>query len=199
MAAPQYTAPGFARPSRPIKVLPLSSGRTRKRGGRRAARRQERSIIAKRRLDGASGRWEPLSDEQGGLKAAIATIDLFRELNQRLIHGSEGSLARHCPQLTELLGLGLKIDRDGSKKSQGRDRADEEPTQTKGEPSREASRSELRAEIGRQPRNFVSGRMLRRSEGLRRALGPHEAAATPRRPVHDPHDALGNFVTFHAP
>jgi hypothetical protein len=64
------------------------------------------AIIGKLHLDGASRRWEPLSDEKRQLKAAIATMDLFREQNQRLIHSLESSLARYWPEVTELLELG---------------------------------------------------------------------------------------------
>jgi len=64
------------------------------------------AIISKLHVDGASRRWEPLSDEKRGLKAAIATMDLFRQHNQRLIHSLESSLARYWPEVTELLELG---------------------------------------------------------------------------------------------
>ena len=64
------------------------------------------AIIAKLHLDGASRRWEPLCDQKRELKAAIATMDLFRGQNQRLIHSLESSLARYWPEVTELLELG---------------------------------------------------------------------------------------------
>jgi transposase len=64
------------------------------------------AIIAKLHVDGASSSWTPLSEEKRRLKAAIATMDLFREHHQRLIHSLESSLARYWPEVTELLELG---------------------------------------------------------------------------------------------
>jgi hypothetical protein len=39
-------------------------------------------------------------------KQMSATMDLFREHHQRLIHSLESSLARYWPEVTELLELG---------------------------------------------------------------------------------------------
>jgi transposase len=63
------------------------------------------AIIAKLHIDGASTPWGPLSEEKRELKAAIATMDLYREQHQRLIHSLESSLARYWPELTEHLEL----------------------------------------------------------------------------------------------
>ena len=63
------------------------------------------AIIAKLHLDRASTPWGPLSEEKRELKAAIATMDLYREQHQRLIHSLESSLARYWPELTEHLEL----------------------------------------------------------------------------------------------
>jgi len=63
------------------------------------------AIIAKLHRDGASTPWGPLSEEKRELKAAIATMDLYREQHQRLIHSLESSLARYWPELTEHLEL----------------------------------------------------------------------------------------------
>lgn len=63
------------------------------------------AIIAKLHLDGFSTPWGPLSEEKRELKAAIATMDLYREQHQRLIHSLESSLARYWPELTEHLEL----------------------------------------------------------------------------------------------
>jgi transposase len=63
------------------------------------------AIIAKLHLDGVSGSWGPVSEEKRELKAAIATMDLYREQHQRLIHSLESSLARYWPELTEHLEL----------------------------------------------------------------------------------------------
>jgi transposase len=63
------------------------------------------AIIAKLHRDGVSTPWGPLSEEKRELKAAIATMDLYREQHQRLIHSLESSLARHWPELTEHLEL----------------------------------------------------------------------------------------------
>jgi transposase len=64
------------------------------------------AIIAKLHLDGTSRAWTPLTEEKRQLKAAIATMDLFRDHHQRLIHSLESSLARYWPEVTELLELG---------------------------------------------------------------------------------------------
>lgn len=63
------------------------------------------AIIAKLHLDRMSVPWAPLSEEKRELKAAIATMDLYREQHQRLIHSLESSLARYWPELTEHLEL----------------------------------------------------------------------------------------------
>lgn len=63
------------------------------------------AIIAKLHLDGASAPWGELSEEKRELKAAIATMDLYRAQHQRLIHSLESSLARHWPELTQHLEL----------------------------------------------------------------------------------------------
>jgi transposase len=63
------------------------------------------AIIAKLHVDGASAPWGPLSEEKRELKAAIATMDLYRAQHQRLIHSLESSLARHWPELTQHLEL----------------------------------------------------------------------------------------------
>jgi transposase len=63
------------------------------------------AIIAKLHLDRVSTPWGPLSEEKRELKAAIATMDLYREQHQRLIHSLESSLARYWPELTEHLEL----------------------------------------------------------------------------------------------
>jgi hypothetical protein len=55
------------------------------------------AIIAKLHLDSFSTPWGPLSEEKRELKAAIATMDLYREQHQRLIHSLESSLARYWP------------------------------------------------------------------------------------------------------
>ena len=56
-------------------------------------------------MDGTSTPWGPLSEEKRELKAAIATMELYREQHQRLIHSLESSLARYWPELTEHLEL----------------------------------------------------------------------------------------------
>lgn len=64
------------------------------------------AIIAKLHFDGASSAWPVAPDEKRRLKAAIETMDMFREHNQRLIHSLESTLARYWPEVTELLELG---------------------------------------------------------------------------------------------
>jgi len=64
------------------------------------------AIIGKLHLDGSSRPWTALAEDKRQLKAAITTMDLFREHHQRLIHSLESSLARYWPEVTELLELG---------------------------------------------------------------------------------------------
>jgi transposase len=64
------------------------------------------AIIAKLHRDGLSKPWPVASEEKRQLKAAISTMELFREQHQRLIHSLESTLARHWPELTEQLELG---------------------------------------------------------------------------------------------
>ncbi len=63
------------------------------------------AIIAKLHADGGSVPWPALAAEKRELKAAIATMDLYRAHHQRLIHSLESSLARHWPELTQHLEL----------------------------------------------------------------------------------------------
>jgi hypothetical protein len=56
-------------------------------------------------LTGPRRRRGPLSEEKRELKAAIATMDLYREQHQRPIHSLESSLVRYWPELTEHLEL----------------------------------------------------------------------------------------------
>ena len=61
------------------------------------------AIIAKLHLDGASTRWVEMPVERRELMAAIATMDLYQEQEQRLVHKLEAVLARHWPEVTELV------------------------------------------------------------------------------------------------
>lgn len=63
------------------------------------------AIIAKLHLDGASRRWLETPLVRRELLAAIGTMDMFQEHEQRLVHKLEAVLARHWPELPELLEL----------------------------------------------------------------------------------------------
>lgn len=63
------------------------------------------AIIARLHLDGASRRWPEASPERRGLTAAIATMDLFQEQEQRMVHKLEALLARHWPELPTIIDL----------------------------------------------------------------------------------------------
>lgn len=63
------------------------------------------AIIAKLHLDGASRRWLETAVERRELIAAIGTMDLYQEQEQRLVHKLEALLARHWPELPKLLEL----------------------------------------------------------------------------------------------
>jgi transposase len=63
------------------------------------------AIIARLHLDGASKRWVEPTFERRQLMAAIATMDLFQGQEQRLVHKLEALLARHWPELPELIEL----------------------------------------------------------------------------------------------
>jgi len=64
--------------------------------------RRASAIISKLHLDGDRGAGSA-SREKRELKAAIATMDLFREQNQRLIHSFGEQPARYWPEVTEIL------------------------------------------------------------------------------------------------
>jgi transposase len=63
------------------------------------------AIIAKLHLDGASTRWVEMPLKRRELMAAIGTMDLYQEQEQRLVHKLEAVLARHWPEVTELMEL----------------------------------------------------------------------------------------------
>jgi transposase len=63
------------------------------------------AIIAKLHLDGASTRWLETPVVHRELLAAIGTMDMHQEHEQRLVHKLEAVLARHWPELPELLEL----------------------------------------------------------------------------------------------
>jgi transposase len=62
-------------------------------------------IIAKLHLDGQSRLWLAPSDEKRRLQATILQMDLHHEQHLRLAHKLEGYLARHWPEVSELLEL----------------------------------------------------------------------------------------------
>lgn len=62
-------------------------------------------IIAKLHLDGASAPWPQAPVQRRELQAAIATMEMYQEYEQRLVHKLEGWLARHWPEVTAHLEL----------------------------------------------------------------------------------------------
>jgi transposase len=62
-------------------------------------------IIAKLHLDGQSRPWLAPSGEKRRLQATILQMDLHHEHHLRLAHKLEGYLARHWPEVSELLEL----------------------------------------------------------------------------------------------
>jgi transposase len=63
------------------------------------------AIIAKLHADGHSSVWEPKRAAARELKAAVSTMDLYQVQYQRLVHQLEGWLARHWPEVTQLVEL----------------------------------------------------------------------------------------------
>jgi transposase len=63
------------------------------------------AIIAKLHLDGASTRWLETPVVRRELLAAIGTMDMYQEHEQRLVHKLEALLARYWPELPVLLEL----------------------------------------------------------------------------------------------
>lgn len=63
------------------------------------------AIIAKLHLDGLSTQWPEVPPERRELHAAIGTMEMYQEHEQRLVHKLEGWLARHWPELTTLIDL----------------------------------------------------------------------------------------------
>lgn len=63
------------------------------------------AIIAKLHVDGRSLIWERKSDSDRALKAAVATMDLYQVHYLRLVSQLEGWLARHWPEVTQLVDL----------------------------------------------------------------------------------------------
>jgi len=63
------------------------------------------AIIAKLHVDGRSSVWESKTDSERALKAAVSTMDLYQVAYLRLVHQLEGWLARHWPEVTQLVGL----------------------------------------------------------------------------------------------
>jgi transposase len=63
------------------------------------------AIIARLHLDGASRRWVAPALERRQLMAAIATMDLYQDHQQRMVHKLEALLARHWPELPTIIDL----------------------------------------------------------------------------------------------
>lgn len=63
------------------------------------------AIIAKLHLDGASALWLETPIERRELQAAIGTMEMYQDHEQRLVHMLEAWLARHWPEVTEHLEL----------------------------------------------------------------------------------------------
>jgi transposase len=61
------------------------------------------AIIAKLHVDGRSAVWEDRSEDERALKAAVSTMDLYQVQYLRLVHQLESWLARHWPEVTELV------------------------------------------------------------------------------------------------
>ena len=62
-------------------------------------------ILAKLHVDGVSARWLPATEDKRGLRAAVDLMDLHQERSLQLVHRLESWLARHWPELPELLDL----------------------------------------------------------------------------------------------
>lgn len=64
------------------------------------------AIIAKLQLDEASRRWEPSSEEERGVAAAIKTMDLYHDQFYSNCNRLEALLAVYWPEVTQYLELG---------------------------------------------------------------------------------------------
>jgi transposase len=63
------------------------------------------AIIAKLHFDGISRPWPAASAERRSLRAAVELMDLYQERYLQLVHRLESWLARHWPELPEILDL----------------------------------------------------------------------------------------------
>jgi transposase len=62
-------------------------------------------ILAKLHADGVSALWPLASDERRSLRAAVDLMDLYQERYLQLVHRLESWLARHWPELPQILEL----------------------------------------------------------------------------------------------
>jgi transposase len=63
------------------------------------------AIIAKLHVDGRTSPWNERTDDERALKAAIATMDLYQVHYLRLVHQLESVLARHWPEVCDVVAL----------------------------------------------------------------------------------------------
>jgi transposase len=63
------------------------------------------AIIAKLHVDGRSSVWERKTVAERELKAAVSTMDVYQVQYLRLVHQLESVLARHWPEITQLVEL----------------------------------------------------------------------------------------------
>jgi transposase len=63
------------------------------------------AILAKLHVDGISAPWPAANSEKRELRAAVDLMDLYQERYLQLVHRLESWLARHWPELPEILEL----------------------------------------------------------------------------------------------
>jgi len=63
------------------------------------------AILAKLHVDGVSTPWPPVAEEKRELRGAVELMDLYQERYLQLVHRLESWLARHWPELPEMLEL----------------------------------------------------------------------------------------------
>jgi transposase len=63
------------------------------------------AIIAKLHVDGLTSLWTERTEDERGLKAAVATMDLYQVHYLRLVHQLESCLARHWPEICDVVAL----------------------------------------------------------------------------------------------
>lgn len=63
------------------------------------------AIIAKLHVEGLTTPWQERTDDERALKAAIATMDMYQFQYLRLVHQLEAVLARHWPEICDVVAL----------------------------------------------------------------------------------------------